>query len=57
MIMNAVHWVTANWAAIGVAILAVLGAFSAIAKLTPTQSDDKIVEFLYKIIHTLGLTK
>lgn len=55
--MNAVHWVTANWAAIGVAILAVLGAFSAIAKLTPTQSDDKIVEFLYKIIHTLGLTK
>lgn len=38
-------------------ILAVLGVFSIIAKMTPTQTDDKIVDFLLKIVHSLGLTK
>ena len=39
------------------AALALLGAFSIIAKLTPTKSDDKIVDFLYKVIDFFGLTK
>lgn len=51
------EWVTAHWSDIVVAVLAVLGAFSAIAKLTPTEADDLIVQKLYNIIHGLGLTK
>lgn len=37
--------------------LAILGAFSILAKLTPTKVDDNILGFIAKIIHTLGLTK
>jgi len=50
-------WVVANWSLIAVAFLAVLGAASAIAKLTPTKSDDKVVDWILKIVHTLGFTK
>jgi len=39
------------------AALAFLGAFSILAKLTPSQADDKIVNFIYNIINKLGLTK
>ncbi len=38
-------------------ILAVLGLFSVIAKMTPTEADNKIVDFLYKIVNFLGLNK
>lgn len=51
------EWVTQNWGEILVAVLAVLGAASAIAKLTPTQADDVVVQKLFDIIHALGLTK
>ena len=39
------------------AALALLGAFSILAKVTPTKADDKIVDFLYKAIDFFGLTK
>jgi len=38
-------------------ILAALGLFSVIAKVTPNETDNKIVDFLYKIVNFLGLTK
>jgi len=38
-------------------ILAALGLFSVIAKMTPTEADNKVVDFLYKIVNFLGLTK
>ena len=38
-------------------ILAILGVFSVIAKMTPTDVDNKIIDKIMKIIHTLGLTK
>lgn len=38
-------------------VLATLGLFSIIAKITPTDVDNKIVNSLTKVIHTLGLTK
>ncbi len=38
-------------------LLAILGAFSIIAKLTPTESDNKLLDKLLAIIHRLGLTK
>jgi len=39
------------------AALALLGAFSILAKVTPTKADDKIVAFIYKAINVLGLSK
>lgn len=37
--------------------LAILGVFSIIAKLTPTESDNKILDKVLAVVHTLGLTK
>ena len=37
--------------------LAMLGVASIIAKLTPTEVDNKVVGILIKIVHVLGLTK
>ena len=36
---------------------AILGVASAIAKLTPTKADDKILAKVLKVVHLLGLTK
>ena len=52
-----ITWITTNGAAILGAILAILGGFSIIAKLTPTDTDDKIIQKVLDIIHALGLTK
>lgn len=38
-------------------VLAVLGLFSAIARVTPTEADNKVVDFVLGIVHTFGLTK
>jgi len=38
-------------------ILAALGLFSVIAKMTPTEADNKIVDILYKIVNFFGLNK
>lgn len=51
------NWVVANWEMLLIAVLAVLGAASAVAKLTPTEADDKVVNAILKFIHALGLTK
>ena len=51
------EFITANWQEITVALLAVLGAASAIAKLTPTEADDKVINAILKVVHGLGLTK
>lgn len=42
---------------IGAAILMILGGFSILAKLTPTEADDKILKKVIDFIHLLGLTK
>ncbi len=39
------------------AVLMILGAASIIAKMTPTNKDDKALAFIYKLVHMLGLTK
>ena len=44
-------------AEIGQALLMVLGGASVIAKLTPTEADDKIINSIYKVIQALGLNK
>ena len=51
------EWVTTHWVEILQAVLAVLGAFSLVAKLTPTQADDLFVQKILDVVHALGLTK
>lgn len=50
-------YIMTNWDQILIAAFAVLGAFSAIAKLTPTEADDQVIQKAYDFIHALGLTK
>jgi hypothetical protein len=50
-------WITAHAADLTQLGLAVLGVFSIIAKLTPTESDNKILDKVLALVHTLGLTK
>jgi len=44
------NWIIENWTAIFGAITAVVTAASAIAAITPTPKDDKIIGKLYKVI-------
>ena len=51
------EWLSFHWADLIQILLAVLGLFSIIAKLTPTQTDDKLLAKVYGIVHFLGLSK
>lgn len=46
-----------DWSQIGLGLLTILGGASVIAKVTPTEADNKAVDFVYKIVHAIGLTK
>ena len=52
-----IDFLTGNYLEIAKGVLMVLGGFSILAKLTPTQADDKIIAKLLAVIHTFGLTK
>ena len=52
-----IDYITANWADIGALALQLLGIFSLVAKLTPTDVDDKLLQKVLSVIHFLGLTK
>lgn len=55
-----INAVTSFWSGIDqyiVAVLAILGGFSVLAKLTPTEADDKLVQKAINFVHALGLTK
>lgn len=57
---SVINAVTSFWGAIDqwiLAILGVLGAFSVLAKLTPTEADDKLIQKAIDLIHMVGLTK
>lgn len=51
------EWMLANWDTLVVCALAVVGAASAIVKLTPTPKDDAAVAWVYKVIEVLSLAK
>jgi len=57
MIGDIIKWVFANWQELGTGLLAILGAFSIIAKITPTKVDDNWIARITRIINKLGLTK
>ena len=56
-IMSVVGWVTANLGTLITGVLAILGGFSILAKLTPTQADDAIIQKIIDVIQKLGLKK
>jgi len=51
------EWLTNHWVEVMQAVLAVLGAASIVAKLTPTEADDQVVQKILDVVHALGLTK
>jgi len=57
--MKYIEMIVANWDTIVTVILAVIGAASAIAAVTPTPKDDKIVskiQTVFKVIvDTVGM--
>ena len=48
-------WFTSNWMEVAGIFAAFVLVFDRIAKLTPTESDNKIVTLLYKVFAILGL--
>lgn len=39
----------------GTLISAFIGVFSVIAAMTPNKSDDKVIDFIIKVVNVLGL--
>jgi hypothetical protein len=56
-VLALVKMVTDFLTANGPLILAVLGAFSAVARVTPTNVDNVALDYVLKVVHLLGLTK
>ena len=50
-------WILTHAADLTALLLAVLGVFSIIAKLTPTEADNKLLDKVLGLVHLLGLTK
>lgn len=56
-VINAAQSIWGQLDGIILAILAILGGFSVLAKLTPSEVDDKIIQKAVDFINMLGLTK
>jgi len=56
-IINAFQSIFSRLDEITIAVLAILGGFSALAKVTPTQADDKFFQKILDFVHLFGLTK
>jgi len=52
-----IEYVLANSADLLALLFGLLGVFSIIAKLTPTDVDNKLLTVVTKLIHAFGLTK
>jgi hypothetical protein len=52
-----IAFITANATDLLTLLAGLLGVFSLIAKLTPTEADNKALDAVLKVVHALGLTK
>tara|TARA_R110000868_G_scaffold26661_8_gene102428 strand:- start:1411 stop:1590 length:180 start_codon:yes stop_codon:yes gene_type:complete len=50
-----IEFVQTHWAEIAGVLAACVLVFDRIAKITPTQTDDKILAWVYKITAVLGV--
>lgn len=55
MFNDILTYIQAHWDDIINAVLALIGAFTIIAKLTPTTVDDNILAFILKVVNFLSL--
>lgn len=55
--MDVINTVANNYGAITTGLLAVVGGFSVLAKLTPTPKDDEILAKIVKVLDFLALNK
>lgn len=46
-----IEWIYSH----GVEILAILGGLHAVAKITPWEADNKVIDFLLKLFKRIGL--
>ena len=53
--MNIWNWITANWQEIVAALSGIVLAARVIVKLTPTPSDDSLLEKIVNFLKTVGL--
>ncbi len=50
-----IDWITANWIQIATIATYVIATFSIVAKLTPTETDNKILAKVMQLADILGL--
>lgn len=55
--MEQLQWLVEHADDMVAGLLMILGGASILARFTPTKKDDKILAAIFKVIHTLGLTK
>jgi len=48
-------WITANWAEIGVIIGFVIAAANVVARITPTETDNKALAAIGKVASVVGI--
>lgn len=53
--MEYIDWVAANWEAIATAIMAIIGACAALAKLSPTPRDDEVIGRVMEVVNIIGM--
>lgn len=54
MMKEITTWVVENWEGVLIAIASIVSAAKAIAKLTPTQKDDSVIEKIRKCLDWVG---
>jgi len=50
-------WLAAHWSDIIEIALQVLGVASLVARMTPTEADNKVVDAVFGFVHFFGLTR
>jgi len=49
------EWIVAHWQDVLLAVTTTIAAASAIANLTPTDADNKVVDAITKLVNSLAL--
>jgi hypothetical protein len=49
------EWITANWAEIGVVLGFIIAAANVIARITPTETDNKVLAAIGKLASVVGI--
>lgn len=54
--MNIINWIANHWVEISAAVSGIVVAARIVVKLTPTPTDDTILDKLVTILSHIGLT-